>query len=68
MRDEMLVGKIELRANGRLWGTLHLQDGRLLLECRRQDRFVRFDLLASVEKRRPITDEIVRIHAQITTP
>lgn len=60
MRDEG-SGKIELRANGRLWGTLHLHEGRLLLECRRQDRFVRFDLLASVEHRHAVTDEIVRV-------
>lgn len=62
MRDEVIgLEKIELRANGRLWGTLHLQDGRLLLECRRQDRFVRFDLLASVEKRSAVADEVMRI-------
>ena len=59
---------IELRANGRLWGTLHLREGRLLLECKRQDRFVRFDLLASVERRRAVMDEVLRVGKLVERP
>lgn len=44
---------IRLTAQGKYWGTLRIEAGRLLLDCQRHGQQVQFDLLASVESGAP---------------
>lgn len=52
---------IRLTAQGKYWGTLRIEAGRLLLDCQRHGQQVQFDLLASVESGRPVVGEAVAI-------
>lgn len=57
-----LDNRIELRSeNGKLWGTLQISGGRMLLECRKGGDCATFDLLETVRRRRAAVD-IVRIN------
>lgn len=46
---------IRLTAEGKYWGTLRIESGRLLLDCQRHGRQVQFDLLACVERGEAVT-------------
>ena len=50
---------IRLTAQGKYWGTLRLEQGRLLLDCQRHGQQVQFDLLASVESGRAVVGELM---------
>jgi len=50
---------IRLTAQGKYWGTLRIEAGRLLLDCQRHGQQVQFDLLASVESGRAVVGELV---------
>lgn len=52
---------IRLTAEGKYWGTLRIERGRLLLDCQRHGRQVQFDLLACVESGRPVVGEVVQV-------
>lgn len=49
MAKQASITTIRLTAEGKYWGTLRIDAGRLLLDCQRHGRQVQFDLLASVE-------------------
>lgn len=53
---------IRLVAEGKYWGTLRMDDGRLVLDCQQRGRRVQFDLLGSIEHGRPVRqgDVLVR--------
>jgi len=53
--------EIRLTAEGKYWGTLRIERGRLLLDCQRHGRQVQFDLLASVERGQPVSGESVQL-------
>lgn len=48
---------VRLVGAGKLWGELRIEDGRLLLDAKRNGRHVCFDLLASVEKGQAVTND-----------
>lgn len=50
---------IRLTAQGKYWGTLRIEAGRLLLDCQRHGQQVQFDLLASVERGMPVVGDAV---------
>lgn len=53
---------IRLNAEGKYWGTLRIESGRLLLDCQRHGRHVQFDLLASIERGVAVTGcAVVRV-------
>ena len=53
---------IRLTAQGKYWGTLRIEAGRLLLDCQRHGQQVQFDLLASVERGEAVTGcAVVRV-------
>ena len=66
MQDDKIT--VDLRAQGKMWGVLRIIDGRLILECKRQSREVSFDLLASVEQRRAVTDKVQRVVKLVEQP
>lgn len=45
---------VRLVGAGKLWGELRIEDGRLLLDARRNGRHVQFDLLATVQQNRAV--------------
>lgn len=53
--------EIRLTAEGKYWGTLRIERGRLLLDCQRHGRQVQFDLLASVERGQPVSGKSVQL-------
>lgn len=53
--------EIRLTAEGKYWGTLRIEGGRLLLDCQRHGRQVQFDLLASVERGQPVSGKSVQL-------
>jgi len=61
--------EIRLTAEGKYWGTLRIERGRLLLDCQRHGRKVQFDLLASVQHGRSVqeSDVLVRHCADLET-
>jgi len=53
--------EIRLTAEGKYWGTLRIERGRLLLDCQRHGRQVQFDLLATVQHGQPVTGDDVLV-------
>jgi len=53
--------EIRLVGEGKYWGTLRIEQGRLLLDCQRHGRQVQFDLLATVQRGQPVTGDDVLV-------
>lgn len=61
MKNQQTLNSIRLVAHGKYWGTLRLNEGRLMLDCQRHGHRVEFDLLASVEQGQAVTGELVLV-------
>ena len=66
--SELAERIIHLNGQGKHFGRLEITDGRLLLEVKRGQRHLRFDLLASVKTGQAVYEDVAEGDRQKITP